>query len=180
MFMSFACLSFQICAKLNVFIWRGTFLYKRCMIRTWCGLQKWPLEWKSDPLYTITLSWYWRWQALIVSSASHWFIIFFYCCWIRAILENILKRLHRWCCQCQISAIEPVWTFLYSISFLYTLGYIRNERKRSMWSINGLRLRFWNWINTVKHTIVQLYLYSTVVKLVILYDSTCTVCVSTK
>lgn len=76
MFMSFACIWFQVCAKLNVLIWRGTFLYKRCMIKTWCGVQEWPLEWKSDPLYTIILSWYWRWQALIVSSASHWFIIF--------------------------------------------------------------------------------------------------------
>lgn len=76
--------------------------------------------------------------------------------------------------------IEPVLSFFYSISFLRILCYIRNERKRSMWSINGLCLRFWNWIDTIKHTIVQLYLYSTVVKLVILYDSTSTVCVSTK
>lgn len=46
---------------------------KYCMIRIWYEVQERPWEWKSDPLYTIILSWHWRWQALIVSSASHSF-----------------------------------------------------------------------------------------------------------
>lgn len=101
---------------------------------------------------------HWRWQALIVSSACHEFLYFLF-----NFNETVNTDVYDWV---PISCHRGSFIYIYILHFYFIniLFYIRNEKTRSMLSINGLSLEFWNWIFTIKHT--NILLYSTAVKLV--------------
>lgn len=130
MLMSFACLSFQICAKL--LIWRGTFLYKLLKLNE--ILHDKDLIWSTGMALRMKIRSFvhnYFVMTLKVASLNSFFskplILWFYFVVVVDVVESELfwriffKRLHRWGCQCQISAIEAGFFLQYLISLYFVL-----------------------------------------------------------